>query len=97
MVNGPIDMETSQSIYFANQVIGFYMMETIAFGLKDTLREEILAGRNFGGSVDAPNPEQFGRIYFAGLTEKFNLAGINFGGSIKNLYLAGINFGGFPE
>ena len=48
MVNAPIDMETSQSIYFANQVIGFYMMETIAFGLKDTLREEILAGRNFG-------------------------------------------------
>ena len=95
MVNAPIDMETSQSIYFANQVIGFYMMETIAFGLKDTLREEILAGRNFGGSVDATNPEQFGRIYFAGLTEKFR--GINFGGSRKNLYLAGINFGGFPE
>ena len=28
--------------------------------LEYTLREEILAGRNFGGSVDTPNPEQFG-------------------------------------
>ena len=62
----------------------------------DTLRE-ILAGRNFGGSVDSPNSEQFGRIYFSGSRGKFNLAGINFGGSGKNLYLARINFGGFPE
>ena len=48
--------------------------------IKNTLREEILAGRNFGGSVDPPNPEQFGGIYFGGSSEKFNLAGINFGG-----------------
>ena len=48
-----------------------------------TLREEISAGRYFGGLVDPPNLEQFGGIYF--------------GGSGKNLYLAGINFGGFPE
>ena len=48
--------------------------------IKNTLREEILAGRNFGGSVDPPNPEQFGGIYFGGSNEKFNLAGINFGG-----------------
>ena len=61
-----------------------------------TFREENLAGRNFGGSVDAPNPEQFGEIYFGGSREKFYLAGINFGGSGKNLYLAGINFGGSP-
>ena len=62
-----------------------------------TLREKILAGRNFGGSVDPPNPEQFGAIYFGRSREKFNLAGINFGGSGKNLYLAGISFGRFSE
>ena len=56
-----------------------------------------LTRRNFGGSVDPPNPEQFGGINLGGSREKFNLAGINFGGSGKNLYLAGINFGGFPE
>ena len=53
--------------------------------------------RNFGGSVDPPNPEQFCGIYFEGSKEKFNSAGIYFGGSGKKLYLAGINFGGFPE
>ena len=37
-----------------------------------TLRVEILAGINL--------VEQFGRIYFGGSKEKFNLAGINFGG-----------------
>ena len=36
--------------------------------------------RNFGGSVDPPNLEQFGGIYFGRSREKFNLAGINFGG-----------------
>ena len=50
-----------------------------------TLREEILAGANFGGSFDPTNPEQFGGIYFGGSREQFNLAGINFGGSGKNL------------
>ena len=44
-----------------------------------TLKEEILSGRNFGGSFDPPNPEKFGGIYFGGSREKSNLAGINFG------------------
>ena len=35
-----------------------------------TLREEILAGGNFGGSIDPPNPEQFGGIYFGGSREQ---------------------------
>ena len=56
-----------------------------------------MAGRNLGGSVDPPNPEQFGGIYFGGSREKFNLAGINFGGLGKKSYLAGISFGRFPE
>ena len=56
-----------------------------------------LKRRNFGGSVDLPNLEQFGKIYFGGSRENFNLAGINFGGSGTNIYLAGINFGRFPE
>ena len=46
--------------------------------LGSTLREKILAGRNFGCSVDLPNLEQFG-----GSREKVNLAGINFGGFPK--------------
>ena len=56
-----------------------------------------LMRRNFGVSIDLPNPEQFCGIYFGGSKEKFNSAGINFGGSGKKLYLAGINFGGFPK
>ena len=43
-----------------------------------------LKRRNFGGSVDPANPEQFGGIYFGGSREKFNLARINFDGSRKN-------------
>ena len=52
-------------------------------GIRLTLREEILAGRNFGGSAHPPNPMQFGGIYF--------------GVSGKILYLAGINFGEFAD
>ena len=63
----------------------------------NTLREEILAGRNSGGLVDPPNPEHFGGIYFGRSRETFNLVGINFGGSGKNLYFAGISFGGLSE
>ena len=62
-----------------------------------TLREEILAGRNFGGFAHPPNPMQFGGINFGGWWKFLYLAGINFGGSGKFLYLAGINFGGFPK
>ena len=62
-----------------------------------TLREDILVGRNFGSSVNPPNPEKFGEIYFGGSRKKFNLAGINFGVSEKKLYLTGISFSGFPE
>ena len=58
-------------------------INSVAVSRLSTLREEILAGRSFGGSVDPPNPEQFGGIYFGGSREKFNLAGINFGGSGK--------------
>ena len=42
-----------------------------------------MAGRNFGGSFDPPNPEQFGGIYFGGSRKKLNLTGIKFGGSRK--------------
>ena len=47
--------------------------------LLDTLREEILARRNFDGSTNPPNLTEFG--------------GINFGGSENNSKLAGIYFG----
>ena len=44
-----------------------------------TLREEILAGRNFDEHANPPNLTRFGGIYF--------------GVSGKILYLKGINFG----
>ena len=47
---------------------------------QNTLREEILPGRNFGGSDHPPNPTQFGGIYFGGSRKKINVAGIYFGG-----------------
>ena len=57
--------------------------------MQSALREEILAGGNFGGSVDPPNPEQFCGIYFGGSREKFNLVAINFGGPGKKIIFGG--------
>ena len=62
-----------------------------------TLREEILAERNFDGCTHLPYPMQFDRIYFGEWKKKLNLAGINFGGLRNFPYLAGINFGGCQE
>ena len=62
-----------------------------------TLREEILAGRNFGGRSDSPNQAQFGGIYFGDLEKFSNLAGINFCEWRKKEILAGINFGGLKN
>ena len=38
MINAPINMDTSWKICFANQMIGFYMTETLVFGLKDNVK-----------------------------------------------------------
>jgi len=59
-----------------------------------TLREEILAARNFGGSLNPPNRVQFGGINFGGSEKILNLAGIYFGDLHKYSNLAGINFDG---
>ena len=46
---------------------------------KATLREEILARRNFGEWEHSPILVQFGGIYFGDLIKFVNLARINFG------------------
>ena len=71
--------------------------EHVITSIQTTLREEILAGRNFGGCTHPPNPMQFGGIYFGGWRKKLNLAGINFGGLRNFPNLAGINFGECQE
>ena len=62
-----------------------------------TLREEILAGRNFGEGAHSPILVQFGGIYFGDLLKFLNLARINFGEWPINLNLEGRNFGEFGE
>ena len=80
-------------ILFQNTEFGLFY----GFSTLNTLREEILAGRNFGGCTHPPNPMQFGGIYFGGWRKKLNLAGINFGGLRNFPNLAGINFGECQE
>ena len=80
-----------------NKQLNFLSLTVIIRNIFEKNGKYYLKRRNFGGSVDPSNSEQFGGIYFRGSREKFNLAGINFGGSGKKLYLTGINFGRFPE